>query len=378
MLLLSKASLNRYYLIMAIVSCAFLAGCYNCDCYNKKKYTSDISWVSNSKLDVEEIETPHLGKIINSSRPNAFYGFHLLKKADNYFLMYVSGKSSLTLSHLRDTSIKYRLDLTSYFGSEQYPALSFLNDTICIFQPTSGMLSVLFISDSYGLTKLQTYHLNLPSKKRGDFYVMHNPGSTVLSLQYPFLLMAYGSRLQKNYIDSTAYLMYNLQSGKYRKMVNYPTCYKHCGVYNYQSHIATYSNKIYCVFEKHDDIYQFASDGNLMNTGEILHDCKLEEFDVSRKQDLAYVRKHQMTGESNVRMLADSNENLLIVKFLKSESLSSPRQYEGYIFDKHLNYLTPVRFHETIYPDAIMSYSDGFLAFSEDFNKAYYYVVKHL
>lgn len=359
------------------IFCFLLVACNNCDCYKHNRETAENKPISNLALNISEIHAPHVRRHVQAHHPNAYYGFHLLKKDGIHFFTYVTDSSTLELVHLADSTISYSINIKPLLSAERYAGLSITGDTVCIFQPKTRMMSIFSLTMNYAQGNVQTTKLNIPEKTAGSFYLMSNPGFKSIFLHYPYLLIPYGYTSRKNYIDSTAYLLYNLNSNASSKIVRYPSCYENCGVYDYQASIAVKNNALYCIFKKHDNIYRFSLNGDLIDGNQIIHDCRLEEFDNAKAKDLAYVRKHQLLGESNLQLLADDRANLLLIKQSKVDSLNAKRVYEAYVINNQLKQSVSFRFSEPIHPYAMMNYSGGFLVFTERLDKAYHYAVQN-
>lgn len=322
--------------------------------------------------------TPHIRDFLQAHAVNIFYGLHLLNKGSNTFLLCIGRGDSLHLVSLEQAGAVHSRALNNLTALEQYSCVSVSGDTVCLFNPQQAKLSLVSIADDYSIKSLGSFTVDM-RKIAPDAYVMSNPGFPALSLQYPYVYLRYGLRSAKKYIDSTAYVKYNINTGSYDKIIRYPSCFNNCSVYDYNSNIAVTNKGVYCLFKWHDDVLAYQPGGTLPAAEKRLqHDCRLKPFDMSRQSNLAYVRKYVATSESNNQLLADRSNNIFISKQLQREDLQSPLVNEFFVFDKDLRQINNFKSPAPVYPYAFFNYQQGFLFFNDSLSKAFYYEMEKL
>jgi hypothetical protein len=324
-----------------------------------------------------EIATPHINKYAINERPNGLYGFQLFESSDKAFLVYITSGGQMKFVGLTDSSMNYTIDVTSFIRDEQYPRFLIVKDSLYFFKPKGKTITLAKITADFRLANAQVFQLKL-DREGSDFYFMWNAGYANFNVTFPNVLMPYGKSFKRNYIDTTAYISYNLLTDHYNKIIKYPECYEHCNINGYQSAVLVKDQSIYCVFKKHDEVFQFDLEGNLIANSVMLHDCKLEEFDKGKKDNLAYVRKYQLLGEYNCQILINDKKDLMVIKKLKSEELSDQSGYEVFIFNANLEQCASVNLNRTLYPFTTFTYREGFLLFQEKLAAAFYYDSKNI
>lgn len=363
-----------HWVTLMITILFFLASCQTCDCYGPGQERV-VHSRSDSMFSVTEINTGHIGRRILARPPNYFYGFQLMQKENKPLFVYLTTDSKLEITGLADSSLRFSIDVSHLVAGNSYRGMAFSNDSVFIFQPAERKLIILKLEDDFSVREAGKYDIKLRESET-HFYYMANAGFSNMVVRYPYVLIPYGNSANENYIESTAYLLYNLQNGEYSKIVRYPDCYKNCDVRGYQGITVLTNGYLYCLFKKSDELFRYDDAGVLVGKGMLVHNCRFEAFDKSRSTDLAYVRKYQVTGESNMQLLEDGRNNLLVLKQSKSATLSSPKEYEVFLFNAQLEQLSSFKIRHPVSPYAAMRYQNGFLIFDANLEKTYHYVVQ--
>jgi hypothetical protein len=375
--LIGKRVSGLAYFVLINVVYLLVSACSHCNCYQPVPGATGVAQDTNSAINISNIATPHVNHYILSRRPNGLYGFQLFKESADTFLVYITSDRIMNFVGLTDSSRNYSIDVSRYIAGEQYPRFSIVNDSVYFFNPKARTILLTKISGDFALLNEQVFKLQLDREGSG-FYFMSNVGYANFYVTFPNVLMPYGFSSKRNFIDSTAYVSYNLLTNQYNKIIKYPKCYEKCSINGYQSMLLVNNEAIYCVFKKHDDIFKFNFKGNLIGSNQIAHNCKLEEFDKAKKQNLAYVRKYQLLGENNCQILMNNKGHLLLIKKLKSGALSDPSSYQGFIFNEKLQQLASVSLQHTVYPFTTFNYGNGFLLFQEKLATALYYDAQNI
>jgi hypothetical protein len=103
------------------------------------------------------------------------------------------------------------------------------------------------------------------------------------------------------------------------------------------------------------------------------HDCKLQGFDESKEQNLAYVRKYVVNGEKNIRLFNVLSKYYVALKRLEKTDLNEKSKYSLFVFDSSFKQVYSETIKHPVFTPAIFDYKNGFVMFNDSLNKAYYY-----
>jgi hypothetical protein len=148
--------------------------------------------------------------------------------------------------------------------------------------------------------------------------------------------------------------------------------------HNYNNHTFFTSDSkmnIIYIFEMHNLIVKLNKLGELLFSKEIDIENNFMEFDWDKESDLAYVRRHTLMSERNVKICALENDQILVLKKLKNDKIQMPSLFKYYVFDNMLNLLYSDTVRHKLNPLIISKYQNGFLLFNDNLTKAYYYEV---
>jgi hypothetical protein len=360
------------YLCLLILPWIFSAGCQHCDCYGNTGTQKNTALREPAPPAITEISTRHISRFIQQHKASIAHGLQLLEKEKEAYLACITEDKAIKLLSIKDSSIIYTIKLDGYAAIEQFSSFSLSGDTICILSPKATTLTMLGLTNDHSVKKLGSFKLNIGNIP-GEAYVMFNPGAPAFALSYPHVFIRYGLRKGKNYIDTTAYLSYDLASNTYKKIIRYPSCFSDCAFYDYNSNIDVSNGSVYCLFKWHDAIYKYDASGTLAAEGLIAHECRFEPFDKSNEKNLAYVRKYLETSENNNKLLANGQGYVFVSKQLEKEDLKSPEVNEFFVFNAQLQQVRSFKSPVPVYPYAFFKYSAGFMYFNDSLTKAFYY-----
>jgi hypothetical protein len=326
------------------------------------------------KVGMRELDIEHVGRFVRNNSMDGYYGYYFLGKGPDKFLVYITLEQTLALVHLLDSNRSNILNSILFAGREKRLLIGAFSDTLAVLDREKQVFSYYTLTDSITLQLQESFDLRKYQLSK-DIYFMFN-FSEPFQFRYPQLLIPYGHLKKPGYIDSTSLLLLDLLSNSARKIAKFPRYFKGCNMRDYNSSTVLTNNAIYCIFNKYDSVYQYSLSNDLLAAGKINHHCELRSFDKSKEQDLAYIRKFSILEESNQQLLADSSNNLYIIKKYRSDSLKSPMRFGFYVFDTHFNQVYSSDLPAGVTATVAFNYGNGFMVFNDSLTKAYTYALE--
>jgi hypothetical protein len=190
------------------------------------------------------------------------------------------------------------------------------------------------------------------------------------------LFVNYSKRGSKNFIGETTLMRFDLNtpSPKPTFILPYPDKYTKERIYLSELLFTPFNDScIAFAFFQSDviGIYNIKTNTALQTT--INRKAGYLSFDESRERNLGYVAKYLLTNENNYKLLADSLQRLYLFKQLAKAQKTDTAVVECYVYDAGLNPVHCFRLGHNVSYFYIFKYQKGFLAFTKDLTKAYYY-----
>jgi len=327
-------------------------------------------------IGYKEFSTPHIASFVKQHRPNYFYGFELLRKANEDYFAYITEDGSLAITSIQKHGQEKLISLKAYLRAKRYsPLVQIINDTLAIVNRDEKKFSYFKITDSFDLELKGTTALGTPEQWKGlEFtgYAFNNS----FSFQYPLLLVPYIKVGKTVELDTYSHMLFNISSGASTKLIRVPARFKQCSIRDNSCSSQIKNNEVLCLFTQNDSLYRYSTDNTVLSQGVIQHHCQFQEFDRSKNGNLAYIRKYTATNESNIQLLIDDNKNFFVIKKNKTDSLKSPMTYSLFVFDSNFKQVYSNKIEQSLHYMAAFDAANGFLIFNDSLTKVYNYVTQ--
>lgn len=369
---MSPFILRKYFLALCFVyALAESCGRPVCSCYNQEDKPVPVGETNAMRYEPVVSDVSAIRGQILLKGADAMFGFHITTVRDSGLLFFRSKDDSLCLVSLLPPYSAKRLPLhprmrraAGYNVLIQHDSLHFVSlfeKKYFLFRFTAGF-DALTVLDSVDLAGSLT-----------NGYLCTKPEGQAMAFSFPYVYMPWGLNNTHNYTGPRAFLRVSLLTKKAEQAGEYPACYRCSDVYDIHCSLRQKRDgSLVYLFNAYDGLFSL-SDGNSRQESFIRHACRFEDFDKSREQNLAYIRKRESNGERNVALLNIADRYMVAVKREYRESLKDSARYTLYIFDSAWQQKAAWHLSHPVFIPCIFEYGKGFVAFNDSMNKMYYY-----
>ncbi len=294
------------------------------------------------------------------------------------FFCYFTKKLELKCKNILDTLEVFTFNTSSFLKNRKRIIFLFQKDTLH-FIDMSSLEYHQFKVENNSLKNISTHNFTSDLEKNNFFIFRNTLSSSKFTFSYPFLIIPYGTtnlKISPSYMDSTAFLSYNLLSKKIEKIIKIPCVYKNNFLYTTDKMLVQLNNVIYTAFSESDIISSF----DLVKKNEqsvlISHKCNFQTFNLKKEQDLAYVRKFTNTNELNTNLLVDKKENIILLKHSFKKRFSDTSGFQIFCYDKKLNQTFQDTIRHSVFTYGVFPYKAGFAIVDAGLKNFYFYEAK--
>ena len=193
------------------------------------------------------------------------------------------------------------------------------------------------------------------------------------------LFINYSVNKTKNFIDEYALIYLNLNDPflipKY--IVEYPVNY-HKERIEYQELLFEFLNDSTLAFGfmQHDTVGMYFTKSNRIIRSRINLQSGFRSFDESKYRNLGYVDKYQLTNETNYKLFFDPSRRIYMMKRLTKAQKTDTTIVQCYVFTPDFTPIHTFKLNHTVCQAFIYPYEEGFIALTNNLDKAYYYAFK--
>ncbi len=336
-----------------------------------------IVFTETSKQSVE-LDTKFIADEVSAyGKSIPFYcGIEILY-GDEYFI-YLDNTDSLTFIQLKGKSVKkvYIGNITRKMGEDYVSRIA--GNQLLLLNRERKYFIAYNISQDFIITLQKSVNLNKFNKINAVRFTTH-PDATRFILKDSLLFINYGILKTKNYIDKEAIVYFNLNDSLLtpRFIIEYPIAFHNDEIRNQELLFNMVNDSCLAFgYMQHDAVGIYNMMSNSITQTQISHDCKFLNFDEEKHGNLGYTWKYLLINEGNYNLFINSLQQLYLLKRLGKAQKKDTTVMECYVFDTKLNPIHSFKLNQTVCPSYIYKYQQGFLAFNDSLNKAYYYAFK--
>jgi hypothetical protein len=293
---------------------------------------------------------------------------------DEYFI-YLDDADSLTFIQLKDKSVKkaYIGNITRKMGEDYVSRIT--DNQLLLLNREKKYFVAYKISQDFAITLQKSVNLNKFNKIDAVRFTTH-PDATRFILKDSSLFINYGILKTKNYIDKKAIVHFNLNDSSLtpRFIIDYPITFHKVEIRNQELLFNMVNDSCLAFgYMQHDAVGLYNVKSNSIIQTQINHNCRFLDFDEGKHGNLGYTWKYLLTNEKNFTLFSDTLQHIYLLKKLGKAQKKDITLMECYVFDKQLNPVYSFKLNQTVCQAYIYKYRQGFLAFNDSLNKAYYY-----
>lgn len=291
-----------------------------------------------------------------------------------YFL-YLDKKDSLTFIQIADKSIR-KLCIDSIIKNlDEYKIGQIQNNQILFLNNNEKTLFHYLINEDFSIRYIKKVQLNgTGAIKKTNFNV--SPDASRFLLMDSLLFINYSKGNGGNFIDNTALMYFNINKSQPNPefMIEYPKNYQTERIYLCDLlFTAINDSSLAFAYFQSDNIGLLNTKNNTILRTNINRKDGYLTFVKEKEKNLGYVSKYLQTNETNYKLFSDSTQRIYLFKRLAKAQKNDTTAMECYLYDTQLNPIYFFKLNQEVCPSYIYKYQKGFLAFTKDFTKAYYY-----
>jgi hypothetical protein len=333
-----------------------------------------ISFSSIAKQSTE-IDTKFIAEVIKAD--DASIGFYrgIITLYGKAYFVYLGRKDSLTFIQLADKSVK-KICIDSIVKKlDEYTVGNLENNQILFLNNEQKVFFQYSINEDFSIGYIRKIQLNSTGAiKKTNFNV--SPDATRFVMIDSLLFLNYSKSGSENFIDKTALMYFNIKSPQPDPTfaIEYPKKYHERRIYCRDLLFSAIndSSLVFAFFQS-DDLGIFNIKSNTVTQTSINRREGYLAFDKKKERNLGYTAKYLQTNETNYKLLSDSLQCIYLFKRLAKAQKIDTTVMECYVFDAQLNPIHYFKLNQEVCPSYIYKYQKGFLAFTKDLTKAYYY-----
>jgi hypothetical protein len=311
---------------------------------------------------------------------NPFFNSHVIKyNSIDFLATKPSSSNQIFLYPISPKNYFDSIDLTDFLDYSKGNTILIKDSLICIYNRLKSFVKILRFDASKKNKIVIEKESKVAKIDTSKYWISSLSGMELLDKDTIEMVFAFGDlKNEKNkFLDSKNPLVISREfRNDIDKIGFYPKNY--FNPHNYNNHTFFTSDSkmnIIYIFEMHNLIVKLNKLGELLFSKEIDIENNFMEFDWDKESDLAYVRRHTLMSERNVKICALENDQILVLKKLKNDKIQMPSLFKYYVFDNMLNLLYSDTVRHKLNPLIISKYQNGFLLFNDNLTKAYYYEV---
>lgn len=370
--------INKLY---PIFFCFLLFSCKegkNLSCDIGKENAQRVNINTKKGFNVTRFHCPSLISLFTSPNITTDIEPQFTEIKGKPFFCYFTKKLELKCKNILDTVEVFTINTSSFLKNRKRIIFLFQKDTLH-FIDMSALEYHQFKFENDSLKKIIEHNFTSDLEKN-DFFIYRNTlSSSKFIFSYPHLILPYGSttpKISPSYMDSTAFLSYNLLSKKVEKIIKIPCVYKNNFLYTTDKMVVQLNNVIYATFSESDIISSFDIIKKKEQSFLISHNCNFQTFNLKKEQDLAYIRKFTNTNELNTNLLVDKKENIILLKHSYKERFSDTSSFQIFCYDKKLNQTFQDTIRHSVFTYGVFAFKAGFVIVDAVLKNFYYYEAK--
>ncbi len=361
---------NHLAVGLIVCSTIFASTCEN----DKRKLRQDVQFynpleLKDSFVYKESIIQSLLGKINYFD----FKGGIINLKEASWYTFLAKDKKTLYLTNLGSSSKIDSIGINISDSLKGKKIILLKDSTLFIYRPSLNNLVLLNWQN--GKTRI----IKLPHFADSTYYYKEIGFFAIIDKESPKVIFNYGSLRNERtgYLDKENNLIVLDPAKKtFQKIGFYPKeFFKKKKYYTGTIFDTDTAGSIYFTYDLNDSIFRIDKQGKILSRGRLHPNSNFIDFDWSKEENLAYVRKYSSNTELNLYLKVISNERVLIIKQLSNKNILQKAKYKYFLLDSNLRIINADTIRRDVYPRLAYEYKKGFILLSDSLNKAFYYEI---
>jgi hypothetical protein len=309
---------------------------------------------------------------------NTEFGIQMLNSGNDYSLVWLNRDMHICFQPLEGKKPMLRVSIKHIAGVPQNYSVRLSADTLFFLDFTNQVFVVSRIEKDTAVV-LKTYNLG-PWLRKQNCIIGYQTGNT-FEIRHPYLYLSLASKVREdNFIYPAAYARLTLSDDNefYAMLLplHTPRKYYKRKEYNTNKYFRLFDDAGFIYgFQTFDSIYAGNAVSGSVNVREDFNPAaEYRVFNHSKVMDMAYVRWHVNTNESNPAMFA-SNNKLVIIKQRQRKELKDSVKYEYFVLNRQLQTIYHAPFEQNFNYRLSFPYKSGFIVINPEKKEGYYYEI---
>lgn len=364
--------INKYQWVLLIM----LLLQYSCkDKNNTKVIIKTPINFSETIIQSTELDTKFIAATKNTGGKSGYFFCGMVNLHDNEYFTFLDKADSLTFIAM-DTKAVHKINFKPILKDlDEYRTSQISDSNIFLLNRETYHFYQYHINKDFSVELRKKINLNKSGKLKGlGFHVI--PDATRFICKDSLLFINYSAKKNKNYIDNEAILFFNLNDPDLKPtfLIEYPKNYYKEEIRSTEL-LFTMPNdsSLAFGFMQNDAIGIYHNRSNSIAQTQLNRKNGYLVFDENKHGNLGYTSKYLQINENNYQLFSDSTQRIYLFKRLAKAQKTDTTVMECYVFDTQLNPIHYFKLNQEVCPSYIYKYQKGFLAFTKDLTKAYYY-----
>jgi hypothetical protein len=365
--------LKKLYRFVAAALLAWLVGCAGqppTKVITKQPMTFPVLVKKSQELDVG-----YIGNTIKANDCAIGFSCGISRLYGREYFMYLDKKDSLVFIDMESQRI-YKTDIKFIVHKlDEYTIGQFEGNHLFLLNNEKKNFYHCNISKDFSVHLVKEINLN-STDAIGKTNFRVSPDASRFVVLDSLLFANYSKAGNKNFIGKTALMGFNLNEPHPNPsfILPYPDKYDKERIYLSEVLFTPINDScIAFAFFQSDVIGIYNMKTNTAVQTTINRKEGYLHFDEQKERNLGYVSKYLQTNESNYKLFSDSAQRMYLFKRLAKAQKTDTTVMECYVFDAELNPIHSFKLDHDVPYCYIYKYQKGFLAFTKDLTKAYYY-----
>ncbi len=295
----------------------------------------------------------------------------------DYFI-YLDQKDSLTFVDIRASRI-YKTDISKVLNElDEYRIGQVSGNQLFLLNRETKTLFKYTIEKDFTLRFQKKVDLNKSDKLKGINFVS-DVDATQFRCNDSLLFINYLVKKTKNFIDEYALVYFNLneQNLTPKRIIEYPPNFHKEEIRNREL-LFDFLNDSTLVFGfmQHDTVGMYFTKSNRIIRSRINLQSGFRPFDESKHRNLGYTAKYLLINEANHKLFFDPSRRIYMMKRLAKAQKTDTTIVQCYVFTPDFTPVHTFKLNHTVCQAFIYPYEEGFIALTNNLDKAYYYAFK--
>lgn len=312
---------------------------------------------------VSKYKTSFTEELFRKHPFNNHIPYCLSSDGSSVYLNYISKDGVLIQANLLDSTKIFKTPVK--FIASTLVDMSLKADSICLLDQENKKFYILTRQDTKGYSSSVDIDLS-PGFINTSNFIKFSLEVSQFQYEKPLLYFNIGDTKGRNYLNEKSLMVYNIETGSFKLICPYPRCFSEHDIYDEHTQFSPVSkDKILISYNFLDVIRCYDSSDRVRFEVLPNHPEPMKEFDKKKELNAAYVRKHMVTSDMNLGIMALDSLRFIVFRKTSKKNVTDTANYYCNYFKDNGNYRAEIKIKPVVMRN-IVKFRQGFFALSID------------